>query len=125
MITDEQKEILIEELRKHGVVDFACKKAGIARSSYYRLIKNNRFRKRVLEAKMEGIDVNNDMAESVIINGVRRKDIGAAKYWLEHNHTRYKKKDSKHEPAIRLQDTGLAGMIKRSLKKAKKKKDKN
>ncbi|MEI6042514.1 MAG: hypothetical protein WCQ00_03030 [bacterium] len=120
MINDDQKEILLSELRKHGIIDFACKKAGIARSSYYRLLKIKRFRKLVREAKLEGIDVNNDTAESVILNGIRSKDVGCAKYWLEHNHPRYKKREIAKEHVISLQDQGLAGIIKRTIKSARK-----
>jgi ACT domain-containing protein len=125
MITNEQKEKLLEELRRHSIVDFACKKSGISRATYYRLFKSSsRFRKLALNAKMEGIEVNNDAAESVIINAIRGKDMSASKYWLEHNHPRYKKKDRKQETAIKLQDTGLAGLLKKTLRNARKKKEK-
>ncbi len=125
MITDEQKNKLLEELEKHSIIGIACRNAGISRSSFYRLMSSSRrFEKQAKTARQIGIHSNNDSAESVIIKGIRENKTDCAKYYLEHNHPTYKKKDRSNEHIIRAEDSGLAGMMKRLLKKQRKEKRK-
>lgn len=86
-----QQEILLSELGKNSVMTAACQKAGIPRSTIYRWIKDNPTLTESIEnARSEGRDIVNDMAESVIIKKVREENLHAAKYWLSHNNERYR-----------------------------------
>src|SRR5262245_21259873 len=90
MISDENKNKLLEELKKTYLVNNACTKAGIGRSSYYRWMKNDpHFREAVNEARGEGLDLMNDAAENVIIFGIKNKDRKSAEYFLSRNHPKY------------------------------------
>jgi hypothetical protein len=124
MITKDQKEILFSELQTHSIVIFACKKAGISKASYYRLIKTDeKFKRCVLAARRMGIDTINDTAESVIIENIKNKDIGAAKYYLEHNNPVYRKKEYPKEIIKSPENMTLADMMLKTIKEAKERKE--
>lgn len=87
----QQREILISELRKNSIMTVACQKAGINRSTAYRWMKEDpTFLNLVEDVCSEGRGTINDMAESVIIKKVREENLHAAKYWLSHNNERYR-----------------------------------
>lgn len=86
-----QRETLLTELRKNSVMTVACQKAGVPRPTVYRWMNSDpEFMDAVEEAVSEGRDVINDMAESVLIKKIREENLSAVKYWLSHNHERYK-----------------------------------
>lgn len=84
------KEEICEELKKVPNIRYVCRKVGIDRSTFYRWLSNHfGFQKEVEAALLIGRDTVNDMAQSVIINGVQNSDVKCAMYWLSHNHERY------------------------------------
>lgn len=98
MISDETKERLIEELAKTPFVSIACKRAGISRASFYRFLEEDgSFKKKCRRAHRDGRSLINDMAESTIVRGIQKGDMGATKYWLGHNHKRYMKQEPAKE----------------------------
>jgi len=86
------QEKILEELRKHGNIMIACKKAGIARATFYRMKKDNfSFTKQACRAEMEGRANCSDLAEYTIVDKIRKGDLKAASFYLAHNSPRYKK----------------------------------
>lgn len=86
-----QQEILLSELGKNSVMTAASQKAGVPRSTIYRWMKDNPALTEAIEnARSEGRDIINDMAESVIIKKIREENLRAATYWLSHNNERYR-----------------------------------
>lgn len=80
----------MEHLVKMPVIEVACQKAGIGRTTYYRWLKEDKkFRLEAENAVSQGKDRINDMAESVVIKKVSEGDLGASKYYLGHNHPNY------------------------------------
>ena len=85
-----QKKQLLEQLERVPVIEVACKKVGIARSTYYRWIaEDSEFESSAEKALDAGRCVINDVAESKIIQKVSDGDWRAVKYWLESNNKRY------------------------------------
>lgn len=81
------------------VIEVACQKVGVGRSTYYRWLKEDKeFRASVEDALGYGRDRMNDMAESVVIKKVSEGDLGASKYYLGHNHPNY---HAKSHPPLR------------------------
>lgn len=87
---EKEKEALLEQLEKVPIVHIACAKAGVGRTTYYRWLREDKeFCHATDECRQKGIDAINDLAESVIIKKIQEGDVGAAKYWLNHNHPNY------------------------------------
>lgn len=105
MISDENKNKLLEELRKTYLVTNACNKTGISRSTFYRWCKEDlEFKTEAENAKLEGLDLMNDAGESVLIHGIKNKDRKSAEYFLAHNHPKYMIKTfhDRHEKESKL-----------------------
>jgi len=84
------KEILLEQLLKTPIVQIACEKTGIARSTYYRwLDDDDEFNNRIREAIRKGKSLINDMAESKLISAIQNGNTTAIIYWLKNNHKGY------------------------------------
>ncbi len=93
MISEPDKQKLLEELRNSYLVSNACRKLRISRSSFYRWRDMDKeFRKAAAKAQAEGRQYMNDMAESVVLYGIQKRDLKAATYFLSHNHSRYMNK---------------------------------
>jgi len=90
MKTDDQKNALLEQLKKTPIVQIACERIGIGRSSYYRWRKENpEFAKSTDEAITEGELLITDMSESQLISLIRDKNFPAIQLWLRHHHPKY------------------------------------
>jgi hypothetical protein len=86
------KKKILEQLAKAPIVELACRKAGVPRSTYYRWLKDdNEFREFSEQAIDHGRDSMNDMAESKLIQKVQDGEMRALIYWLENNNSRYVK----------------------------------
>lgn len=84
------KAAILEILEEIPVVRVACAKAGISRATYYRWLKDDQnFRKKVDQCKKLGVQMVNDMAESVLISAIQAKNVKIAIYWLEKHHPAY------------------------------------
>lgn len=85
-----EKEAMLEHLLKMPIIEVACQKTGIGRSTYYRWLKEDKkFLAKTEDALGYGRDRMNDMAESVVVKKVSEGDLGASKYYLSHNHPNY------------------------------------
>ena len=86
-----QKKLLVEQLKKAPIVQVACEKIGISRSTYYRWRKaDSDFEIAADEAIYSGKHLINDMAESQLISGIRNQNMTAIIFWLKNNHPDYK-----------------------------------
>ncbi|MBT5015921.1 hypothetical protein HN748_02690 [Candidatus Peregrinibacteria bacterium] len=85
-----QKALLIEQLNKAPIVQVACEKVGVGRSTYYRWRKaSKKFRNATDKALLNGKLLINDMAESQLISGIREQNMTAIIFWLKHHHADY------------------------------------
>jgi hypothetical protein len=103
--TKQNKESLIEQLRKKPVVEVACQKIGISRMTFYRWKKDKpEFAKSADEAILEGRSLVNDLAETQLIGAVKERNLQAITYWLRNHHPDYANKlEIKHA----IQDENL------------------
>lgn len=86
----EQKEVFIENYKKTPIILFACSKAGIGRTTFYRWIKDDPdFYQKYLEAEKEGRDYLNDAMESILIQQAKSGNMTAIIFYLKYNHPRY------------------------------------
>jgi hypothetical protein len=94
MISDDDKQKFLDELRKTALVSNACAKSGIARANVYRWRDEDpEFKAKMEDAVSDGRNLMNDVGESVIIGKMKEKDLKAAQYYLGHNHPQYMHKD--------------------------------
>jgi hypothetical protein len=90
MITEQEKNSLLENLRQIPIVELACKKSGVARASFYRLRKDDKeFAKVVDEAILDGEDLINDLSQSQLVSSIRDGNFQAIQLWLKHHHKKY------------------------------------
>lgn len=83
---------MVEYLERTPVVESACSKLGIVRSTHYRWMESEPEYKNAVERALErGRSVVDDVAESHLISGVKNGQIGAIKFWLANNNERYKR----------------------------------
>jgi hypothetical protein len=87
------KELLVEQLRKIPIVQIACEKSNVSRSSYYRWKQeDSEFDRQTEEAISNGVAIINDMAESQLISSIKNGNLGGITYWLKHRHKAYSNK---------------------------------
>jgi hypothetical protein len=86
MKRDTGKKAVLEQLIKTPVVEVACSKAGIGKTSFYEWKNSDPdFAKAVNEAMKVGIDFISDIAESQLIALIKKGSFNAVAYWLRHN----------------------------------------
>lgn len=84
------KEQLLEILKKTPIVQIACEKAGVGRATYYRWRKEDaEFSQQADQALLDGNQLINDMAESMMISAIKDKNMTAIIYWLKSHHPAY------------------------------------
>ncbi len=87
------KEQLIEILSKNPIIQPACDRCGISRSTLYRWKDNNdNFAQRVEKAITEGRILVTELAESKLMNAIKNENLGAIIFWLRNNDIRYSDK---------------------------------
>ncbi len=90
MKIDEDKKLLIEQLKKTPIVQITCEITNISRASYYRWRANNKeFKQKTDEAIKYGNLFINDIAESQLISAIKDKNMTAIIYWLNNHHPSY------------------------------------
>lgn len=87
------KELVLVQLRKMPILQIACERAGVARSTYYRWREEDGdFKKSADEAIVEGEALITDMTESQLISLIRDKHFPAVQLWLRQHHPKYTSK---------------------------------
>lgn len=93
MKKDRAKILFLEQLRKIPIVQVACEKVGVARSSIYRWRdEDEEFRQSLEKALCEGEALINDMSESQLISLIRDKSYQAISFWLRHRHQKFRER---------------------------------
>lgn len=82
---------LLEQLRKTPILQIACEKLDINRTTLYRWrAADKAFAAAIDEALLEGRLLVNDLAESQLIGAIKDRNITAILAWLRHNHPTYR-----------------------------------
>lgn len=124
MKKDNIKKLLLEQLKKMPVVEVACQRANIGRTTYYRWRENKEFAQKADAAIAEGEALITDMSENQLISLIRDKNFPAINLWLKAHHKKYGNKvevtgnlNVKDEPLTPEQEElvqkalGLAGLL--------------
>ncbi len=83
MKKDRTKELFLAQIRKIPIIQVACEKVGVARSSVYRWRdEDEEFNKELEQALAEGEALINEMSESQLISLIREKSWQAISFWL-------------------------------------------
>lgn len=91
--TEQNKQLLIEQLKKVPIIEAACEKLGIGRTSFYRWkTQDEKFSEAVEDAILQGKYLINDVAEHQLIGLIRNGELGAIALWLKSHHKDYKNK---------------------------------
>lgn len=93
MKRDRVKDQFLEQIRKIPIVQVACEKIGIARSTAYRWREEDpEFSKEFDKALAEGEAFINEMSESQLISLIKDKSWQAISFWLRSRHPKFKNK---------------------------------
>jgi predicted DNA binding protein len=113
-----EKELLLEQLKKTPIIQIACEKVGVSRSTYYRWRQADKeFCEAADDAQQEGVLLVNDMAESQLLSAMRDGNLGAVMYWLKHHHPSYTTK-VEMKALVEHRNTPLTPEQKEMVKKA-------
>ena len=86
----EQKKVIVDQLRKIPIIQVACEKNGVARATYYRWVaEDEAFALGAEESIREGTAFINDMAESQLISLIKDQNYPAIAFWLRNRHKAY------------------------------------
>jgi ACT domain-containing protein len=114
--TQQNRQLMLEQLKKTPVVQIAVEKVGISRSTFYRWKEEDKeFAKEADQALAEGVALVNDMAESQLLSAIRDRNISAIFYWLNHRHSAY---SNKLEITAKVKDETLSPEQEELIKKA-------
>jgi len=90
---EKQKEMVVDQLKKTPVVEVACQKVGVGRTTFYRWRHEDvEFDSSCLDALSSGIDLVNDLAESKLIGQIKDSSLPAIAFWLRNRHKAYTNK---------------------------------
>lgn len=82
---------ILKELEDNPLVERACKKTGIARSTYYRWCAADIvFKHSAEQAQNKGREKLTDFVESKLLENISNNQYASIAYWLSHNTTRYR-----------------------------------
>ena len=87
------KEAVIENLKRMPIIEIACNKSGVSRTTFYRWKEQDSvFSQAVDKAQEEGEALIRDVAVSKIIKGINEDNLTAVMYWLNHRDPRFSNK---------------------------------
>lgn len=91
--TEKNKELLVEQLKRTPIIETACQKIGIGRSTYYYWRNSDaEFAKAADEALKDGTLLVNDLAEATLVSLIKERNLGATLFWLKTRHPDYRQK---------------------------------
>jgi hypothetical protein len=87
---DAEKKVLLEQLQKTPIVQLACERSAVGRTTYYRWRREDeQFRNHSDEAMKSGEEMINDLSESQLISLIKDKNFPAIQLWLKQHHPKY------------------------------------
>ena len=87
-LKQKQKKEIVEELKKTPIIQYACQKYNVPRSTFYRWTKSSKkFEKEVKAALVDGCDLINDLAISQLISKIKNGDNTMIIFWLKCKHS--------------------------------------
>ncbi|HVU06339.1 MAG TPA: phBC6A51 family helix-turn-helix protein [Candidatus Paceibacterota bacterium] len=111
-----EKKVLLEQLRKIPIVQIACERADIGRTTYYRWRREDeKFKKLADEAMQDGEEMINDLSESQLITLIKEKNFSAIQLWLRQHHPKYR---TKVELTAKIEDESLTPEEENLVRKA-------
>src|SRR3989344_4955234 len=122
MKKNKKKDDFLAELRKIPIIQVACEKVGLSRTSVYRRKDEDpEFKKEMEKAMADGEALVNDMSESQLLTLIKEKNWSAISFWLRHRNPRFK---DKVEVTSKFDDTGeltpsQAEVVRQALQLAK------
>ncbi len=88
--TEKKKKDIVAQLRKTPIVQVACERVGIGRSTYYKSRAEDLIFARAADSALDsGKFFINDLAESKLIKMMQNDSLTAIIFWLKHNHPQY------------------------------------
>ena len=90
MKKDKDQELIVEQLKKIPIVEIACEKLKISRSTYYRWREDPEFAQAADAAMRDGELFINDLSEAQVVNLIREKNWPAIRFWLTTHHPAYR-----------------------------------
>jgi hypothetical protein len=97
-------DAFLTELRKIPIVQVACEKTGISRTSVYRWREEDKeFATEMDRALADGEALVNDMSESQLLSLIKEKNWSAISFWLRHRNPKFK---DKVEVTTKIEDDG-------------------
>lgn len=116
--TKKQRRQLLKELENNPLIERACKKIGIARSTFYRWCSADPAFKEAVEAAIaKGRDKMNDFAESKLLESISFGNLQGIRYWLDHNSKRYAGVSAAELKRLRFFETVVFDLINASANK--------
>ncbi len=89
----QEKVILLENLKKTPIVQLACEKSSVGRTTYYRWLREDAdFAAQAHEALKQGTELMNDYAESQLLTAIKERNLTAIIFWLKNKHKDYSTK---------------------------------
>ncbi len=87
------RQAILEQLERTPIIELACDKVGVSRTTFYRWIHSNKVFAAAVEKSMTtGREFINDLAESQVLTLIKQGEIKAIRLWLQHNSARYANK---------------------------------
>lgn len=87
---NKKQQQLLNELENNPLIERACKKVDIARSTFYRWCEIDlNFKAAAKEAQNTGRAKMNDFVESKLLESVSSGSVQAMRFWLVHNNKLY------------------------------------
>lgn len=100
--TNRKKQKLLRELEDNPMVQQACKKVGIARSTFYRWCEGDRRFYYFSElAKSKGRDKLNDYVESKLLENIKNGQQSAIQFWLINNSKTYRSSNASWQSRLK------------------------
>lgn len=91
MKRNKDKELFLEQLKKVPIIQVACEKVGIARSTVYRWKEQHKTFAEAMEAAItEGEALINDLSESQLLTLIKEKNWSAISFWLRHRNPKFR-----------------------------------
>jgi hypothetical protein len=117
-----EKKRIVDQLREMPIVEVACRRAGVARATYYRWLKKDaEFAKLCHEALEHSTSAVSDIAEAKLISAIQEGNMTAISFWLRNHHNSYRTRIDvqgtiRHEAAILTDEQSR--LIERALRYA-------